>query len=258
MMMFYNLNNKLITLSLTTLLLTACGSENISSAPSVALDRSSDYPTDELTLYVFVYGIADNELSVSASVQNTSAKNLRLSGLDKLTVSVDGTETDVSYNSGVYHTASIQHSTIINELSATFKRNNALIASESISKLPLPFTPTPSYSNETIALNWAPEDNVSYKLLGQTLVCSNGQSYYRQEALPDLDGLPKDISSGQYSATLNTVFGASEAQLVAGYDQCQVDMTITAKLPGVLPTAQGGNNITLETGLKRYVVFTLK
>ena len=162
------------------------------------------------------------------------------------------------YSSGQYHTASIQHSTVINELCATFNRDNSLIASERISKLPLPFTPVASYSNETIAVSWAVEDNVSYKLLGQALVCSNGQGDYRQEALPELDGLPKDISSGQYSATLNTVFGASEAQLVAGYDNCRVDMTITAKLSGVLPTTQGGNNITLDTGLKRSVTVTLK
>ena len=224
----------------------------------MVLNKSSDYPTNELKLYVSVYSIADDELSVSASVQNTSHENLRLAGQDQLTISVDGTESDVIYSSGQYHTASIQHSTVINELSVTFSRDNALIASERITKLPLPFTPTASYSNETIAVNWAVEDNVSYKLLGQALVCSNGQGDYRQEALPELDGLPKDISSGQYSDTLNIVFGASEAQLVAGYDHCQVDMTITAKLSGVLPITQGGNNITLDTGLKRSVTVTLK
>ena len=228
------------------------------SLQHLALDRSSNYPADELKLYVSVYGIADDELSVSASVQNSNSENLKLDALDKLTISVDGTETDVIYSSGQYHTASIQHSTVINELSATFNRDNSLIASERISKLPLPFTPVASYSNETIAVRWAVEDNVSYKLLGQALVCSNGQGDYRQEALPELDGLPKDISSGQYSATLNTVFGASEAQLVAGYDNCRVDMTITAKLQGVLPTTQGSNNITLDAGLKRSVTVTLK
>ena len=70
------------------------------SLQHLALDRSSNYPADELKLYVSVYGIADDELSVSASVQNSNSENLKLDALDKLTISVDGTETDVIYSSG--------------------------------------------------------------------------------------------------------------------------------------------------------------
>ena len=256
--MFYHYPN-IIFLSITALLLNGCGNESTSTnIETLELGRSSEYSIEELIVYTEVLATPDGKLKATAYVQNKEFKNLRIDGTDKLLISVDGNEVTVQYNSNRYHTAEMPLVNYSSEISAILTRADQFIASRTINQLPLPFSPEPSYSNEVIALSWAPEIDVNYKLLGQTLICSNANSRLIQEALPTHNGLSRDISSGQYSATLTSAFGDSKEKLTADYNNCQIDMLITARLTNQSPTVEGSYNVILDSGTTHSVSVILK